>query len=362
MDIVKYDNEFNLTKNFNKLSQVEQNIFFTITSEFTKNKKTHITLTADYIRQKINIQKQYRPSEVVEFMKNLSVKLSQIPFIIENKGKIIVTPIFAKFEVDKETQGTEVILNKEFLSYFYDIPLSFTQFELAKFVSIKSKYGKALFRYLLDLQHFAHERNDGKRYWTIEYDEFKKIMVFPKSYQTTSIIRNLNKSVEEINKTGLIYNCTYTKEFDTEKKGRPIKSITFVYQITRNSPTLTIKQPQPEETIPPTTITKHFCPYCHKEVCEKKGPHGQFWGHKYYKQAACKHTWSSLEELETEIALVEKANQEKEQQRAQNSKNMDILAKQRDQLFHSYGLMEEKSTYGEKQPETPEENTDPFPK
>ena len=31
MDIVKYDNEFNLTKNFNKLSQVEQDIFFTIT-------------------------------------------------------------------------------------------------------------------------------------------------------------------------------------------------------------------------------------------------------------------------------------------------------------------------------------------
>lgn len=39
-NIVKYDNDFNLTQHFNRLNQTEQDIFFAITSEFTKGMKT----------------------------------------------------------------------------------------------------------------------------------------------------------------------------------------------------------------------------------------------------------------------------------------------------------------------------------
>lgn len=359
MDIVKYDNEFNLTKNFNKLSQVEQDIFFTITSEFTKNKKTHLTLTANFIRQKINMKGKYRPSEVTTFLKDLSLKLSEIPFIIESDNDIIVTPIFAKFHVDKTTQETEIILNDQFLSYFYDIPISFTQFELSKFVNLNSKYAKTLFRYLLDLKHYAHERKDGVRIWTIDFEEFKKIMVFPKSYQTTSIMRTLNKSVEEINKSGYITNLTYDKEFWVEKKGKPVKSLIFSYQIAKRESLVIPKeqpQPQPQEApFPQDTETaksakpqKLFCPYCHKEVVKKNGKNGSFYGHKYYKQTTCKHSWTSLEDLMTETNMVQQANKDREAQKQKNAENMEYLEKQRDQLFHNMGLMEESEEYNKK--------------
>ena len=359
MDIVKYDNEFNLTKNFNKLSQVEQDIFFTITSEFTKNKKTHLTLTANYIRQKINMKGKYRPSEVTNFLKDLSLKLSEIPFIIESDNDIIVTPIFAKFHVDKNTQETEVILNDQFLSYFYDIPISFTQFELSKFVNLNSKYAKTLFRYLLDLKHYAHERKDGVRIWTIDFEEFKKIMVFPKSYQTTSIMRTLNKSVDEINKSGYITNLTYEKEFWVEKKGKPVKSLIFSYQIA-NKDRYVLPKEQPDQSPAPfpedvetaqnssPKPQKLFCPYCHKEVVKKNGTNGAFYGHKYYKQTNCKHSWSSLEDLLTDISMVQKAKEDMDAQKQKNAENMDFLAKQRDQLFHDHGLMEEQEEYGKK--------------
>ena len=335
MDIVKYDNEFNLTLNFNKLSQVEQDIFFAITSEITKTKKTQLKLTANYIRQKINLQNIYRPSEVTTFLKTLSVKLSEIPFIVENEGEFIVTPIFAKFRVDKTTQETDIILNDQFLTYFYDIPLSFTQFELIKFVNIKSKYAKTLFRYLLDLKHYAHERKDGVRIWRVDFDEFKKIMSFPKSYQTTSVIRNLNKSIEEINKTGYIISLSYERIYSVEKKGKPIKSLIFSYELAKSTSKSAYAE-QFSENVDSEQKEKYFCPYCKKEVVRKNGKNGIFYGHKYYVKAECKHTWSSLEDLNHDIELVNtKENEKKEQKKAQESE-MQILEQQRDELFANH--------------------------
>lgn len=51
-NIVKYDNDFNLTQHFNRLNQTEQDIFFAITSEFTKRNENSIEIKINELRKK----------------------------------------------------------------------------------------------------------------------------------------------------------------------------------------------------------------------------------------------------------------------------------------------------------------------
>ena len=68
-NIVKYDNDFNLTQHFNKLNQTEQDIFFAITSEFTK--KNEKKLESDSISFELNNNQWFNNAiEAQEFAKN----------------------------------------------------------------------------------------------------------------------------------------------------------------------------------------------------------------------------------------------------------------------------------------------------
>ena len=50
----------------------------------------------------------------------------------------------------------------------------------------------------------------------------------------------------------------------------------------------------------------------------------------------------------TETNMVQQANKDREAQKQKNAENMEYLEKQRDQLFHNMGLMEESEEYNKK--------------
>ena len=328
-NIVKYDNEFNMTREFNKLSQIEQDIFFSITSEFTKTKSRSVIMTPKVIRSKAKLDKTYRPSEIIKFIDCVSKKLSQITFSVRKDNKRILGSLFSLFIIDEITGETEVKLNSDFLNYFADIPISFTQFELEQFVLLKSKYSKILFRYLMDLKNFTHNSNsEGYKYWKIDFDDFKKLMSFPKSYKSSVILDVLEKSVEEISNTIYFKDLKVSREYG-KGRGRPIKNLLFTYQLQ--------KQAQLDQyKIEPILE----CPYCQNEVVKKCGKQGIFYGHKFHDQIDCNHSWTTLDDLMKEIELIKNKAAEKEKKAVKNKKvnkeHIDELKKRQQAFFEHF--------------------------
>ena len=132
-NIVKYDNDLNLTQHFNKLNQMEQDIFFAVTSEFTKKNEKTIEIKINDLRKKAGMQKNYKPNEIVKFINTISVKLAGMVFTVSKGNEKIIGALFSVFIINKETGILKIKLNTDFLNYFSDVPFSFTQFELQHF-------------------------------------------------------------------------------------------------------------------------------------------------------------------------------------------------------------------------------------
>ena len=342
-NIVKYDNDLNLTQHFNKLNQMEQDIFFAVTSEFTKKNEKTIEIKINDLRKKAGMQKNYKPNEIVKFINTISVKLASMVFTVSKGDEKIIGALFSVFIINKETGILKIKLNTDFLNYFSDVPFSFTQFELQHFLLLNSKYAKILFRYLLDLKHFAHKNSaNDSRYWKIDFEEFKKLMTFPKSYRTSVIIKTVNKAVQEINDTEYISNLTIEKEIGPGT-GQPIKNLIFTYNLNKDFSLLEKSGKNDKDLLE--------CPYCGSAVIKKSGKNGEFYGHKYYKQTECKHSWSTLEDLNNETELVKKAAEELEKKKEKFKKNEEkayaMLVKEREELFNQLGVLEDEDTYNE---------------
>lgn len=329
-NIVKYDNDFNLTQHFNRLNQTEQDIFFAITSEFTKRNENSIEIKINELRKKTGMQKNYKPHEMVVFINNISEKLAGMVFTVSKGNEKIIGSLFSVFIINQDTGNLKVKLNTDFLNYFSDIPFSFTQFELQHFLLLRSKYSKILFRILLDLKHYAH--GDKNRYWKIDFNEFKKLMTFPISYKSSVVIKTLEKSIDEINETQYIKNLKVKREIG-EGAGRPIKNLIFTYKLNKDTST--------SEYIEIDSSDILHCPYCGAEVIKKTGKNGEFYGHKYYKQSDCKHSWATLEDFRIEMKLVQEEKEKFERRKKQNKNDFDLLVKEQQKLFKNMGVLKD---------------------
>ena len=224
-DIVKYDNKFNLT-NLNTLNKIEQDIFMAICSAFSTKKTTTIQYDFEEIKEKANlIDRKYTDEKFRDFMLRTQEKIIKTVFtVIKEDGSIDMLPMFNRFSTPADSTVVNVELNPYFYNYLYDIPqkIPFSQFELTNFLTLKSKYSKTLFRYLL--QNYRGE-------WTLDFKEFIKLLDFPKSYRTSVVIMTIMKMVSDINKTKIIDNLAYHLTKNNKKRGEPIESITFTYTI-----------------------------------------------------------------------------------------------------------------------------------
>lgn len=226
-EIVKYDNQFNFS-NFGTLKSVEQNVFMAILAKIYRKKETGVVISFDDLRQwSFLIQgKNYTKQECNKIFSNFSEKIFSILFKVEKEdGKLEFMPMFVKWTVSPTFETSVIELNPYFASYFFGIPegKGFTQFFLDKFVIIKSKYAKTLFR-------MFHQNFSGK--WIIGIDEYRKIMDFPKSYRSNNILVRTKKMLKEIEETGYFSNIEL-KHTTCLGKGRAIKDLIFTYSLNR---------------------------------------------------------------------------------------------------------------------------------
>lgn len=223
--LVKYDNKFNLT-NLNELSKIEQDIFMTICSRFSKEKVERIEIPYEVIKADADLSlRKYTNKKFKEFMIVTQSKILRLNFSVQTEEGLKQRPLFREFFTPNKGECTIAQLDDLFLQYLYDIPqkIAFSQFELDCFLVLKSKYSKTLLRFLL--QNFT-----GK--WTIDWQDFCIKMGFPQSHKTSMRFLTLNKAINELNKTDLVSNIHYEV---TKKRshGSPIDKITFIFEINK---------------------------------------------------------------------------------------------------------------------------------
>lgn len=231
-DIVKYDNNFNLTS-LNELNTIEQDILFTFCSQLTKNQDLDAKMTFAELREKAFLtQKHMTWADTIQSLESLGEKIVNLKFIYRIGNKFGVVPLFSEFYGEGETESEWhdddficVSLNPKFARFLYDIPekIGFTIFELQAFLSLKSKYSKTLFRFFL--QNF-----NGK--WTIGIDDLRGILGFADSYSSGNIIKYIKKIFPELEETG--YFSDIEMDYTTKNiRGRPIKDVIFTYKINK---------------------------------------------------------------------------------------------------------------------------------
>lgn len=231
-DIVKYDNNFNLTS-LNELNTIEQDILFTFCSQLTKNQDLNARMTFGELREKAFLtQKHMTWADSIQSLESLGEKITNLKFTYRIGNKFGVVPLFSEFYGEGETENEWsdddficVSLNPKFARFLYDIPekIGFTIFELQAFLSLKSKYSKTLFRFFL--QNF-----NGK--WTIGIDDLRGILGFSNSYTSGNIIKYIKKILPELEETGYFSNIEmdYTTK---NSQGRPLKDVIFSYKINK---------------------------------------------------------------------------------------------------------------------------------
>jgi plasmid replication initiation protein len=289
-DMVKYDNNFNLTS-LNELNNIEQDILFTFCSQFTKNQDLEAKMTFAELREKAFLtQKHMTWSDSIQSLKSLGEKIVNLKFTYRIGSKFGVLPLFIEFHSEGTAENEwhdddyiSVSLNPKFARFLYDIPekIGFTIFELQAFLSLKSKYAKTLFRFFL--QNF-----NGK--WTIGIDDLRGILGFSSSYSSGNIIKYIKKVLPELEETG--YFSDIELDYTTKNiQGRPIKDVIFSYRTNKEKAleaqgqtTLDYEQVTEKRTVVETTIienkddlpqiqatenvieTPKACPYCGSKV------------------------------------------------------------------------------------------------
>ena len=227
---VKYANEFNLT-NLQALERIEMDLFFAILSVLAKEKVLSIEIPFDVLNRAAEIySRKYSKARQKNFFENLGNKLTDLKAVAltgdKNKeekknGKIIFMPLWSKFIIDFDRDVVVANLNPEFANYFFDIELGrgFSQFELAEFITLKSKYSKTLFRQFI--QMFRGE-------WTVKIDQLREILNIPESYSNRQIVSLLKKCIVEIEQTKYISKEIETnevKEIFENQNGLPVPKV-----------------------------------------------------------------------------------------------------------------------------------------
>ncbi len=225
-EMVKYDNKFNLTS-LNLLTQVEMDVFFAVCAKLTKARELKIEIPFNELKRLTFLdQKKYSKPKILKNFRDLGQKILSMQFSVLDEDSVEVMTAFTFFKADLKTQTMQIELNPIFSNYFFNIPekIGFSQFELERFVFLKSKYSKNLFRFLL--QNFTGS-------WTISFSEFSDLLGFPKSYSGGEIKRKIESIIPELEESGyfsdIMFDFTYKKT-----RGAPFDHIIFNYKVNKN--------------------------------------------------------------------------------------------------------------------------------
>lgn len=225
-NLVRYDNNFNMA-NLTTLSDMEWNVFITVCARFSDRKRSTVQLSTEELQQAAKFTKDvYGKKRFIDILDATIGKVLTINFsFIDNEGWKEYRPLFRLFRLDPSKTVVDAELDDVFYHYFYNflIGKGFSQFEYERFIDIKSKYGKTLFRHLL--QHYYG-------FWRVPIEDYRKIIGYPKSYSGSKIIQQTRKLFPILEETGYMSNIALNYQ-KSDTRGSPITDLIFTFEISK---------------------------------------------------------------------------------------------------------------------------------
>lgn len=233
--IVKVDNSFNKTHEFNRLSAIEQNISWAIISMFSTgdtDADDHVvqslTVNSSEIRNLAGVGASGSRITKSEYRKTINKLrhffLTQYFVVhIQENGMLLErgTPVFRHFDVLNDGEQIYLELMPESTHFFSKIfeGIGFSVFALQKMIEISSPTAKILYRLFLDGKH----RNG----WKASYEELREEFGFKKRNGFYTFYRRLPDYINQVNKTGDFEILKFDALHDKTKRGNPITHILF---------------------------------------------------------------------------------------------------------------------------------------
>lgn len=233
-EVVRYNNDLNnktYLKNFNAL---ELNFFMAICSKLKTQGTDEVIFSFKELKKKIQYDRETtrNTDNFISKLRSTNRKILNSICEIETKDYIDQFVLFPTFRISKKTGTLTVRINQDYAYLLNDFS-NFTEFGLANFIKLSSKYVKLLYRELMQF------KSTGKLYLTME--DFKKKLDIPDSYSFSKIKnRILVPSIQDFSfifkkfKIVVIYNNEDEIEINEnteEKRGdkRKVTNINFYF-------------------------------------------------------------------------------------------------------------------------------------
>lgn len=179
-EIVKYNNDLNnktYLKNFNAL---ELNFFMAICSKIKEQGTNEVIFSFNELKKKIQYDRETtrNTDNFISKLRSTNRKILNSICEIETKDYIDQFVLFPTFRISKKTGTLTVRINQDYAYLLNDFS-NFTEFGLANFIKLSSKYVKLLYKELMQF------KSTGKLYLTME--DFRKKLDIPDSYNFSKV-------------------------------------------------------------------------------------------------------------------------------------------------------------------------------
>lgn len=177
-EVVRYNNDLNnktYLKNFNAL---ELNFFMAICSKLKKQGTDEVIFTFNELKKKIQYDTSHNTDNFINKLRSTNRKILNSICEIETKDYIDQFVLFPTFRISKKTGTLTVKINQDYAYLLNDFS-NFTEFGLANFIKLSSKYVKLLYKELMQF------KSTGKLFLAIE--DFRKKLDIPDSYSFSKI-------------------------------------------------------------------------------------------------------------------------------------------------------------------------------
>lgn len=177
-EVVRYNNDLNnktYLKNFNAL---ELNFFMAICSKLKKQGTNEVIFSFNELKKKIEYDTSHNTDNFINKLRSTNRKILNSICEIETKDYIDQFVLFPTFRISKKNGTLTVRINQDYAYLLNDFS-NFTEFGLANFIKLSSKYVKLLYKELMQF------KSTGKLFLTIE--DFRKKMDIPDSYSFSKI-------------------------------------------------------------------------------------------------------------------------------------------------------------------------------
>ena len=216
-ELVKYNNDLNRVA-FRGFSAENYDLLMAIISRMRDKDDQVITLSYARIRELIKYPKKKSNVQLTKDLDNMWDTLKRCECTLPRATGNSHMVLFPTYTTDSSTASLKIRINSDFAYLIQDFK-GYTEFELKRFISIKSKYGKVLYRLL------RQYRNGSEHVYRISIEDLKRLFDVPESYTTKEITRKVVKPAVEECKAD--FKDLTVSTYKLRKQGCPIGGYAF---------------------------------------------------------------------------------------------------------------------------------------